>query len=271
MIVRGIRGVCSRYVLISFLDRLMLKPKPDAPQPSPAPPISRSATAEPRLRTSSVHRSAGAAAARHQPQRPLSSARPARWSTTAGAAPPSCRRCARGDAGEGQDHHHAQRLARHLLRPLDQPLSRLRARLHLLLRPADARLSWASRRGSISRPSSSPSRTRPSCSSASWPRRATSRARSRSAPTPTPTSRSSASTGITRGVLEVLDADFGHPVGIVTKSALVTRDIDILGAHGRARARQGRALGDHARPRARAHDGAARRDAAEAARGASRL
>ena len=34
---------------------------------------------------------------------------------------------------------------------------------------------------------------------------------------------------ITRQVLEVLDAA-NHPVGIVTKSALVTRDIDILGA-----------------------------------------
>jgi DNA repair photolyase len=33
---------------------------------------------------------------------------------------------------------------------------------------------------------------------------------------------------ITRAILEVL-AEFNHPVGIVTKSALVTRDIDILG------------------------------------------
>ncbi|MEP9354254.1 PA0069 family radical SAM protein [Xanthobacter sp. KR7-65] len=33
---------------------------------------------------------------------------------------------------------------------------------------------------------------------------------------------------VTRRILEVL-ADFGHPVGIVTKSALVARDIDILG------------------------------------------
>ena len=41
-----------------------------------------------------------------------------------------------------QDHH-AQRFARHFLRPLDQSLSRLRARLHLLLRAADARLSRA--------------------------------------------------------------------------------------------------------------------------------
>ena len=33
---------------------------------------------------------------------------------------------------------------------------------------------------------------------------------------------------IMRGILEVLERA-GHPVGIVTKSALVTRDIDILG------------------------------------------
>ena len=32
---------------------------------------------------------------------------------------------------------------------------------------------------------------------------------------------------IMRGILEVLERA-GHPVGIVTKSALVTRDIDIL-------------------------------------------
>jgi DNA repair photolyase len=38
---------------------------------------------------------------------------------------------------------------------------------------------------------------------------------------------------ITRQVLEVL-AEFGHPVGIVTKSALVTRDIDILQPMARA-------------------------------------
>ncbi len=33
---------------------------------------------------------------------------------------------------------------------------------------------------------------------------------------------------ITRGILEVL-SEFNHPVGIVTKSSLITRDIDILG------------------------------------------
>ena len=39
-------------------------------------------------------------------------------------------------------------------------------------------------------------------------------------------------TRITRGVLEVLDR-FNHPLSIITKSALITRDADILGAMGR--------------------------------------
>ncbi len=39
---------------------------------------------------------------------------------------------------------------------------------------------------------------------------------------------------ITRGILDVLDR-YGHPVGIVTKSALVTRDIDILSRMARRR------------------------------------
>jgi DNA repair photolyase len=39
--------------------------------------------------------------------------------------------------------------------------------------------------------------------------------------------------GIMRGVLEVL-RDFGHPVTVVTKGALVERDADILGEMGRA-------------------------------------
>ena len=46
---------------------------------------------------------------------------------------------------------------------------------------------------------------------------------------------------IMRGILEVLDRA-GHPVGIVTKSALVTRDIDILAADGETQSGQGRAF-----------------------------
>ena len=42
--------------------------------------------------------------------------------------------------------HHAQRIARHFVRSLDQPLSRLRARLRLLLRAAEPRLSGPLRR-----------------------------------------------------------------------------------------------------------------------------
>lgn len=39
--------------------------------------------------------------------------------------------------------------------------------------------------------------------------------------------------GVTRSLLEVLER-FGHPVTVVTKSALIERDIDILGRMGRA-------------------------------------
>jgi DNA repair photolyase len=39
---------------------------------------------------------------------------------------------------------------------------------------------------------------------------------------------------VTRGLLEVLER-FGHPVGITTKNAMITRDADILGRMGRAR------------------------------------
>ena len=65
---------------------------------------------------------------------------------------------------------------------------------------------------------------------------------------------------VMRQILEVL-SEANHPVGIVTKSALVTRDIDILALDGRARPRQGGAVADDARPQAGAGDGAARRDA----------
>ena len=129
--------------------------------------------------------------------------------------------------GDGQEHHRHQRQPRHQLRPVDQSLSRLRARLHLLLRAADPLLPRPFRRASISRPSSTPRSTPPSCWSASWPIRAMCRSTSRSAPSPTPTSRSSASTASPASMLEVLDRT-SHPVGIVTKSALVVRDIDIL-------------------------------------------
>ena len=112
-----------------------------------------------------VDESAGAAAAR-APTTPAAS-RPsgARPSTTAGRASPTStpsRPTVRD--GAGALHHHAQRQPRHLLRPVDQSVSRLRARLHLLLRAAVARATRTCRRASISKPSCSTRRTRPSCS-----------------------------------------------------------------------------------------------------------
>ena len=68
---------------------------------------------------------------------------------------------------------------------------------------------------------------------------------------------------IMRRILEVLERA-GHPVGIVTKSALVVRDLDILTRMAQAQSGQGCGLGDDARSRTRPRDGAARADAARA-------
>ena len=73
---------------------------------------------------------------------------------------------------------------------------------------------------------------------------------------------------IMRGILEVLERA-GHPVGIVTKSALVMRDIDILARMAKRNLAKVGDFGDDARSEAGAHHGAARLDAAEAARGAA--
>ena len=88
---------------------------------------------------------------------------------------------------------------------------------------------------------------------------ATSRAPSRSAPIPIPISRSRSNTRSCAASCEVLERA-GHPVGIVTKSALVTARHRHSLAHGGAQSRQGRALGDDARsPSSRARWSRARR------------
>ena len=128
----------------------------------------------------------------------------------------------------------------------------------------------ACRPGSISNPSCSPSRTRRNCSRRNW-RRSGYEPRMIAIGTNTdPYQPIEREHKIMRGILEVLERA-GHPVGIVTKSALVTRDIDILAADGEAQSGQGRDFGDHARSQARAHHGAARLDAAEAAGGAAAI
>ena len=99
-----------------------------------------------------------------------------------------------GDAGEGEVGHHAQQFAGHLLRPVDQPLPGLRARLRLLLRAADPRLYGPVAGARLRVEAVREGGRGGSCWSASSARRAIRRAPSPSAPTPTPTSRSSAST-----------------------------------------------------------------------------
>ena len=114
------------------------------------------------------------------------------------------------------------------VRPLDQSLSRLRARLRLLLRAADPRLSRALPRARF------PDRSlhmKPDAAGflrarAFGPALQAADDRA-SAPTPIPTSRSSDATRSCSRILEVFE-HAGHPVGIVTKSNLIMRDIDIF-------------------------------------------
>ena len=66
---------------------------------------------------------------------------------------------------------------------------------------------------------------------------------------------------ITRQILEVL-AECEHPVTMVTKSALIERDLDLLGPDGAEEPGEGVRLDRHARSRARAQARAARRQPA---------
>ena len=68
--------------------------------------------------------------------------------------------------------HRAQRLARHPVHAVDQSVPGLRARLHLLLTRVRRTPTSTCRRGSTSRPSSSPSPMPPSCCARSSPSRA---------------------------------------------------------------------------------------------------
>jgi hypothetical protein len=70
---------------------------------------------------------------------------------------------------------------------------------------------------------------------------------------------------IMRQILEVL-SEANHPVGIVTKSALVAPRHRHSRLHGRTRPRQGGAFGDDVGPATGARHGAARRDPVEADR-----
>ena len=139
-----------------------------------------------------------------------------------------CRRSGPRSPGDGEVDHRAQRLARHPVRAVDQPLPRLRAWVRLLLRPPDPRLPRPVARASTSRRASSRSPTRRSCCARSSPRRATAVDRDRARRQHRSLSaRRARALRITRSILELL-AECDHPFTIVTKNALVERDIDLV-------------------------------------------
>ena len=162
-----------------------------------------------------------------------------------------------------QDHHH-QRFARHLLRPLDQPLSRLRARLRLLLRAADPRLY-----GPLARPRFRDQAVR-QAERGEAPREGAGEARLRAAHhgdrhqhRPLPADREA----LPHHARDARGARRRQPPGRHRHQvgAGAPRHRHPV-ADGRAQSLQGRALGHHARPQARPRHGAARRDAGAPAR-----
>ena len=163
-----------------------------------------------------------------------------------------------------QVDHRAQRQPRHLVRPLDQSLPRLRARLHLLLRAPEPLLSRAFGGArfrdqalrqvqccellakELAKPGYKPETI--ALGANTDPYQPIERERR-----------------ITRSILEVL-AQTNHPVGIITKSALVARDIDILQPMAERGIAQGRGVDHHARSQRCPRHGAACRDAAQTSR-----
>ena len=155
--------------------------------------------------------------------------------------------------------------ARHLVRPVDQPLSRLRARLLLLLRAADPRLSGAFRRARLREPSVRQGR-----------RGGAARARAREPEIPAEGDRarrqhrrlSADRAPVPRHPRRARSAGEGAPSGRhrhqVQPGAARPRPAR---ADGGRRPGQGVRLGDDGRSRAGAPDGAARADARAPARG----
>ena len=164
---------------------------------------------------------------RHQPDRPF----------RAGDAPCLRRRLglARGTAAvqdrsagrEAAHHHHAQRI-----RPTfpstarSIPIAAASMAASTALRGRRTAI-WACRRGSISNRSCSPSRMRRGCSTRSLSKEGYQPRTIAIGTNTDPYQPIEKQYRIMREILEVLEAR-SHPVGIVTKSALVARDIDIL-------------------------------------------
>ena len=101
----------------------------------------------------------------------------------------------RGRGRAAAQGHHPQHVARHRVRPVDQSLPRLRAWLHLLLRPAEPRLSRPVAGARFRDPAGRAAGGAATCWRRSCGRRRYVPRRSRSGPTPIPTSRSRANGG----------------------------------------------------------------------------
>ena len=123
--------------------------------------------------------------------------------------------------------HQLEPESRHRLRPGGQPLSRLRARLRLLLRPADARLSRLLARPRFRNQAALQAGGRGAAGEGAAQARLRRRAALALGSNTDPYQPVERTLKLTRSVLEVLDR-FNHPVSIVTKSAGVLRDLDIL-------------------------------------------
>ena len=178
--------VCSLSVLIGFIDHTDLQSEPGHERP---PEKSQPRRRRQRARGAQRHRRrrggaalqprAGGDRGGRDPARPRRGVEPhgrfepvaeASASTTAGQSTRS-RAPFKTEVTVEQPrtHHHPQRLARHRLRPVDQSLSRLRARLHLLLRAADARLSRPLARARFRDQAVRQAERRRAAASASWP------------------------------------------------------------------------------------------------------
>ena len=156
-----------------------------------------------------------------------------------------------------------QRQPRCRFRSLDQPLPRMRARLHLLLRPPGPCLY-----GPVARP-----RFRKQAVLQAWRRQAAGAGTQQAANYNPATVHIGGNTDpyqpqertlrVTREIIEVM-ARFRHPMSVITKSALITRDIDLFGADGRGGVRAGGRVDHHAGSRSRPGDGTPRGDAGAA-------
>ena len=217
-----------------------------------------------RLRREALPPAAGMAGA-HRPTAPAATSRsPTSRSTTAGnrsasskRSPPKCRRCRRGASSRATNRPISASTARSI------PTGAASMAASIASRGRPMPFSGC-RRGSTSRPSCSP-RPMPPQALERELAEPSYQVRTIAIGTNTdPYQPIERRYRIMRRILEVLSAA-NHPVGIVTKSALVLRDLDISQVDGRARPGQGGAVGHHARPQARPRHGAACEHAGQAA------